>query len=87
MELDRSDTLDGPDEALHLVLERGAHRAPRDGQCNGDLDAAVVVNDDVAHHLELRNRLVQLGIDDLFERLEDRVSVGNHRFPSLPASQ
>ena len=44
MELDGGHTLDGADEPLHLVLERGAHRAARDGQRDGDLHVTAVVD-------------------------------------------
>ena len=76
---DRADTLDGPDGPLHLILERGAHRAAGDSERDRDLDAAVVVDGDVADHVELRHGPVQLGVDDRLERRQDRVAVGSHR--------
>ena len=75
------------DESLHLVLERRAHRAACDGERDGDLHTAVVVDHDVAHHVELGDRLVQLGVDHVLERLQDRVALGKHRGVSLPTAQ
>ena len=80
------DALDAAHEPLHLILERGAHRAAGDGQRDRDLDAAVVVNHDVAHHVELGDGLVQLGVDDRLERRQDRIAGRQHRHPSLPAA-
>ena len=58
-----------------LLLERRAQRAADDRQ--RDRDGHVrAVELDRADHVELGDRLAQLGVDDALERLEDRVAVG-----------
>ena len=67
------------DEARDLLLERVAQRTARDRQGDRHRDRAVVLDEDVAHHVELGHRPPQLGIDDVLERFQDRVAVGPHR--------
>ena len=84
VQLHRRNARDRADGALHLVLERRAHRAAGDGQRDRDLDRAVTVNDDIPHHVELGDGLVQLGIDHALERTQDRVALRCHRRLSVP---
>ena len=82
----RGDALDGADEPLHLILERGAHRAAGDGERDRDLDPPSSSTHDVSHHVELGHGLVELGIDHRLERPQDRVAVGKHRGASVPTA-
>ena len=66
------------DEARDLLLERVAQRAAGDGERDRHRDRAVVLDEDVAHHVELGHRALELGVDDVLERLQDRVAVGLH---------
>ena len=66
-------------EARHLLRERVPKRAADDGQRDRDRHGAVVLDEDVAHHVELRHRPAQLRVDDVLERLQDRVAVWPHR--------
>ena len=61
------------DGGLEVALDRAAGR----GQGNGHVDDAVGADVDRAHHVELDDRAVQLGVDDDLEGLRDLV-VGGH---------
>ncbi len=78
-EPDRGDTLDRRDGPRHLLLERVPERAPGDGQRDRHGYRSRVLDEDVANHVELGHRLPDLGVDDLLERLQDRVAVRRMR--------
>ena len=65
------------DTILDLLLERVAERAAGDGQRNRHRHAAAV-DHDVPHHVELGDGTLQLGVDYLLERFENRITVGRH---------
>jgi hypothetical protein len=62
----------------HLLLERLAQRTADDGERDRDRDGAVVLDEHVAHHVEIRDRPLELGIDHLLERLQNGVAIGSH---------
>ena len=62
---------------VDLLLEGVPQRAAGDRQDDRERDDAVL-DLDVAHHVELGDRALQLGVDDLLERGEDRVAAGLH---------
>ena len=69
------------DLARDLLLERVAQRAARDGERDRDGHVAAV-DRDLADHVELGDRLAQLGVDDVRERGENGVL---RRFHALGA--
>ena len=57
-----------------LVLEGAAQRTAGDGERDRDRDG-IAVDQDVANHVELGDRLPQLRIDHALERAQDLVAV------------
>ena len=79
------DTLDAADRRKRpadLLLEARAERTACDRE--GDLDGDVApVDPDVADHVELDDVPLQLGVDDLLERLQDLFARSLHPRLSL----
>ena len=67
------------DVRRHLLLEAGAERAAGDREGDRHVHGSVRRDDHVPHHLELGDGSLELGVDHLLERLQDRVAVGGHR--------
>ena len=62
---------------LDLLLERVAQRAARDGEDDRERHDAVVQLE-VAHHVELGDRTLELRVDHLLERLQELVAARFH---------
>src|SRR4029079_16833855 len=75
---DARDARHGPDVLRDLILEARPERTARDGQRDDDHDRPVRRDGDVAHHVELGDGALELGVDDTLERREDRVAVWSH---------
>jgi hypothetical protein len=75
LERDRLDARQRQQVLAHLILEARAKRTPCDGERDLDGDIACV-NAHLPHHVELGDRPLQLGVDDLPERLRDLLARG-----------
>ena len=76
-ELEATDAGDGGERLVDLLLERLAQGAAGDRQHDRERDDPVGARD-VAHHVELGDRPLELRVDDLVERAQDGVAVGLH---------
>ena len=64
--------------ACDLVLEARPQGAAGDRQRDRHRDRAILGDDHVAHHVELGDGALELGVDHALERHEDRIAVGGH---------
>ena len=79
----RSTPATAPTCPPHLVLEASAQRAAGDGERDRHRRRARRPRRDVAHHVELGNRTLELGVDDLLERFQDVVAIRSHGRPRV----